>query len=992
LGRKNHQGFGQDLAAVNKKNVRPPKCLEWILKIVANRGESSAIIGDFKEEFLDWAEKEGIRRARRLYRQLALRSIPSFIKSHFYWSGQMFQNQLKIFIRNIQNHKAYSFINISGLAIAMAASLMIFLFVSFEFSYDRFHDNIHQLYRIRNDRIYADIHDKSAGCPPALGPALKKEFPEILESARVLTAADMNNIVSYVPSGEYIQNIEFSLEGFDKAKKVALIGTFNGWNPDRHILKRKGNQWQCQIFFPPGRYSYRFVVDGEEICDPENPEQAKYKSESYSILTVKEPPIDSKKITFLETKIFYAEACFLKMFSFPMKLGSRESALENPQTAVISKTAAQRYFGDDDPIGKMILLSNQNGKQLYTITGVFEDIPENSHIKFDFLLSFPTLIQLRPNAAYDWGWNMFNTYVLLAPETDPRSLQEKFKAFVDRQKIHGKDYRREFILQPIKDIHLHSHLRWEPEVNGNAKTVYFLMIIALFILLIAWINYINLSTARSITRAKEVGIRKVLGSRRWQLIRQFISESALFNLCSLLVALFLILIFLPHFNQLTGKQLSLSLTNAGFAWFWMALFFLVGTSLSSIYPALILSSFSPDSVFRGLFSHTHKGIRFRKIMVIFQFSLSVILIIGTLTVSRQVKFMQNKDLGIQIEQTLAVRIPGNQGYSTERVERFKRELKNSSRIKGVTASSSVPGKEYSNASSGIRPLASNPEDGKRCFFISVDYDYFDFYGHDFVAGRKFVREFSADPRAAILNEVATRLFGYQSPEKVIGEKILLGGLGGEIRHVVGVVKDFHHKSLKDNLQPILFTLTEGDQNSRHNYFSIKMGGQDIDRTIAFIAKAWDNVYPGTPFDYFFLDESFHNLYQSDRRFSKVFSLFALLSIFISCLGLFGLAAFMAEQRTKEIGIRRVLGATTTGIVYLLSREFLKWILASNLIAWPVAYFAMNRWLQNFAFRTRLGIGMFFLAASLSLTIALCTIITQSIKTANANPADTLRHE
>jgi putative ABC transport system permease protein len=974
---------------LSEKNLRPPKIVEWILRIVANKGETSAIIGDFKEEFMESAESEGIRQARRWYWQLAFRSLPSFLKSHMYWSGQMLQNFLKIFIRNIQNNKAYSFINISGLAIAIAASFMIFLFVSFELSYDRFHENADQLFRVRNDRIYADIHDKSAGCPPAVGPTLKSEFPEILESARVLTTSNTNNIVSYVPIEGYIQNVLFTLRGFDQAKKVALIGRFNGWDPDRHILEKKGNQWQCRILFPPGRYSYRFVVDGKEICDPDNPDETTSRSESYSVLTVEESDTVPKRITFLESKIYYAEPSFLRMFSFPMKQGSRESVLEKPNTAVISESAAHKYFGDEDPMGKMIVLSNQNGKQLYEITGVFEDIPENSHIKFDFLLSFQTLVQLQPNAAYDWGWNMFNTYVLLAPETDPQSLQQKFQAFVERHKIHGKDFRREFILQPIQDIHLHSHLRWEPEVNGNAKTVYFLMLIAFFILLIAWINHVNLSTARSITRAKEVGIRKVLGSRRMQLIRQFISESALFNLLSVLAALVLILIFLSPFNQLTGKQLS---TNAGLAWFWMALSVLAGTFLSAIYPAFVLSSFSPDSVLRGKFIHTYRGVSFRKIMVIFQFALSVILIVGTLTVTKQLQFMQNKDLGIQIEQTVAVRIPGNMGYSSERVERFKRELKNSPHIKAVTASSSVPGKEYSNASSGIRPLASNPEDGKRCFFISVDYDFFDFYGNEFVAGRRFAKEFSTDLETAILNEEAARLFGFESSEEAVSQKILLGGLGGEIRETIGVVKDYHHKSLKDSLQPILFTLTEGDQNSRHNYFSIKIDGQDINQTMTFIKKAWDSVYVGTPFEYFFLDESFHNLYQSDRRFGRVFSLFALLSILISCLGLFGLAAFMAEQRTKEIGIRRVLGATTSRIVYLLSREFVKWVLASNVIAWPIAYYVMNRWLQNFAFRTDLGFGIFFLATFISLIIAILTVIYQSVKTAMANPADTLRYE
>ncbi len=771
-----------------------------------------------------------------------------------------------------------------------------------------------------------------------------------------------------------------------------MIGRFNGWNPDRNVFKKKKNRWECEVPFPPGKYSYRFVVDGEEICDPGNPDQTIYRSEPYSVLTIEEPAHVSNMVTLTETKIYYAESSFLQMFSYPMLQGSPETALEKPNSAVISKSTGKKYFGDQYPMEKIIIVSNQNGKQLYQITGVLDDIPENSHIKFTFLLSFESLIQVRPNAAYDWGWNMFNTYVLLAPDTDLESMQDKLQSFVERNKIHGEDYRREFILQPIKDIHLHSHLRWEPEVNGNAKTVYFLTLIAIFILLIAWINYINLSTARAVTRAKEVGIRKVLGSRRDQLIRQFLSESAFLNIFAVLVALVLIKIFLPHFNNLTGKPLSLSPSYGSPAWVWPSAAVIAGTFLSAIYPAFVLSAYSPESVLRGKFSHTRRGISFRKVMVIFQFTISIILIIGTLIVSKQLRFMQNRDLGIQIEQTLSVRIPGNHAYSFDRVERFKRDLLVLPHINAVTASSSVPGKEYSNASSGIRPLASNPEDGKRCFFISVDYDYFAFYGNEFVAGREFAKDFATDLKAVILNEEAVKLFGYSSPELALNQKILLGGLGGEIRETIGVVKNFHHKSLKDSLQPILFTITEGDQNSRHNYFSIKFDGQDIHRILSSIEKVWNGVYAGTPFDYFFLDESFDNLYRSDRQFGRVFGLFSLLSIFISCLGLFGLAAFTAEQRTKEIGIRRVLGASTSGIVCLLSKEFVRWVFVSNLIAWPIAYYVMKNWLRNFAFRANPGIATFFLAMFTTLIIAFLTIITQSVRTARADPAKILRFE
>ncbi len=977
---------------MKSKKSGPPRIVERLLRFIANRNESETILGDLREEFWETAEDEGIRRARKSYRKLALISLPSFIKSHIYWRGQMLRNQLKIFFRNFQKHKAYTLVNFAGLAIATAASLLIFSFVSHELSYDRFHKNSERLYRIRNDRIYSDIHDKSAGCPPALGPALKKEFPEILASARVLTTSNMNNIVTYSPDNDHIQMAHFLLEGYDQARKVSVVGNFNGWNADRNVFEKNGRRWECSVRVPRGKYAYRFVVDGNEICDPDNPERTTIRSESYSVLTIQEPPLSSNIVTFNEPKIYYADPSFLQIFSFPLLQGSPANALDDPNTALISESSAQKYFGDENPMGKMLVVSNQNGKQLCQITGIFQDIPENSHIKFSLLLSFKTLIQLRPNAAYDWGWNMFNTYVLLAPDANGLSLQDKLNDFVDRNKIHGEDYKREFLLQPIKDIHLHSNLRWEPEINGNARTVYFLIVIAMFILLTAWINSINLSTSRAVTRAKEVGIRKVLGSRRVQLVKQFISESVFLNIFAVLSALVLINIFLPHFKNLTGKQLALSFSYSPMVWLWFGFALFAGTFLSAIYPAFILSSFSPDSVLRGKFSHAHKGKAFRKIMVIFQSAISIILIIGTLTVAKQLRFIQDRDLGIQIGQILAVRIPGTHAYSIERVERFKRELLAIPHINGVTASSSVPGKEYSNASSGIRPLASNPDEGKRCFFISVDYDYFDFYGNEISAGRKFSKNFPTDLRAAVLNEEAARLFGYEEPADAVNQKILLGGLGGDIRETIGVVKNFHHKSLKDSLQPILFTITEGDQNSRHCYFSIKIDGQAVDQTLSSLKKTWDSVYAGTPFEYFFLDESFNNLYDSDRRFGRIFGLFALLSIFISCLGLLGMVVFLCGQRTKEIGIRRVLGASVPEIVYLISKDFVKGVLASNVVAWPIAYYVMKKWLQNFAYRTDQGIETFIFAMFLALAIASLPIITQSIRTAGNNPADVLRYE
>lgn len=975
---------------MKNKKLKPPGIAEWIIRRIANRGEIEVIGGDLEEEYRETVEKKGIGRARLWYWTLILVSIPSFIKSHIYWGIQMFRNYLKIALRNIRTHKGYSFINISGLAIAISAAFLIFLFISFELSYDRFHENSERIYRVRNDRIYSDIHDKSSGCPPALGPTLKEEFPEIMESARVYPASFMSNIVSYDPSDSYVQTARFKLKGFEDAGKVSVIGFFNNWDKDRNVFHRKGNHWEGEVLLLPGRYAYKFVVDDKEILDPDNPDQVTYESGTYSLHIVKEQSSPSRMVTFYEEKVFYAESSFLKMFSFPLVEGFPESALEDPNTAVISESAARKYFRNEDPIEKMIILTNQYGTHLCKITGVLKDVPDNSHIKFDFLLSYETLIQKRNQAAYYWGWNMFYTYVLLSPNASPQSLESKFPAFVERHKLSGDDYRREFILQPLRDIHLSSSLRWQPEGTGNSRTVYFLTIIAVFIMLIAWVNYINLSTARSMTRAKEVGIRKVVGSRRLQLIKQFIYESVFVNILAVISGLALVLVFLPSFSRLAGLPLSLS--QGAHAWFWLASAILAGAVLSAIYPAVVLSSFVPVTALRGFHSHSSKGMNLRKGLVIFQFAVSTILIVGTLTVYKQLSFMRSQDLGANIEQIMALRIPGALAYSTDRVNRFKKALLDYPSIKAVSASSTIPGEEYSNAASGIRPLKSDPDDGKRCFFITVDYEYFDFYGIELFAGRKFSKEFSTDMDAAILNEEAVKILGYESPEKSLNEKILLGGLGEQIVETIGVIKNYHHKSLKDSMQPIIFTLTEGDPNGRSSYFSVKLDTRNVSPTLSLVRNKWDEVFPGKPLDYFFIKESFNNQYRSDRQFGSIFGLFAAFSVFISCLGLFGLATFMVEQRTKEIGIRRILGASASGIVFLLSKEFTKWVIAANLIAWPVAYYAMDRWLQNFAYRTSMGVGIFILSGLLALIIAVITVSYQSIKIAIANPVDSLRYE
>lgn len=887
-------------------NKKPPRLAVWILQRIGNIGDKFSLFGDMEEEYSKIVRDISYKRARSWYWWQVFISLPPVLKNSIYWSVQMFKNYLKMAYRISKKNGVFSSINIFGLAIGIAAFLIIFNYVVFETSYDSFHENADNIYRIRNDRIYEDIHDKSAGCPPAVGPTLKKEFPEVLEFARLYGTAFMNNIVSSIPDGE---------------------------------------------------------------GSPGSPEP----------------------VIFNQEKVFYADPSFLRIFSFSMVNGS-EIALDEADTAVISESSALKYFGDQDPMGKIIAVTNDYGSdQLYKITGVFKDIPENSHVKFEFLLSYITLINLNKEAAYYWGWNAFNTYILLASDADPQDILAKLPQMVEKYKNYSQDYRREYVLQPLKQIHLHSHLRFEPEVNGDAKTVAFLIAVAIFILLIAWVNYINLSTARSMMRSKEVGVRKALGSQRFQLIKQFILESFLFNTLAVAIGVAIVAASLPFFSRLSGKPLAFSLWNH--VWLWLVLSVIAGAFLSGIYPAFVLSSYDPIEALARKIRRSGKGVNLRKMLVIFQFSLSIVLIASTLIVYSQLAFIRGQDLGFDMEQTLIVKAPRIPRDFKDLAYRFKNELLLYPSIKNIAISSTVPGKEYSNASSGIRPLNSHPEDGKRCFFINVDDDYFDFYGIELAAGRNFSKEFGTEKDAVILNEEALRIFGYENPESSLNQKILLGGLGGQIKETIGVIENYHHKSMKSNLQPIIFSYTDrGSYIEGGNYFSLKIDGKNARLVIALIESKWKEVFPGQPFENFFLDEFFDIQYRADQRFGKVFGLFAILAIFVSCLGLFGLASFVSEQRTKEIGIRKVLGASVSGIVYLLSREFTIWVLIANIIAWPIAYTAMKNWLENFAYRITIGVWMFLLAGALALVVALMTVSYQAVKAAGADPVDSLRYE
>ncbi len=733
---------------------------------------------------------------------------------------------------------------------------------------------------------------KVAGCPPALAPILKKEFPEVIESAR-LKGTD----VSFI----------------DKEKNVA-----------------------------------------------ENVE-----------------------------KVFYAETSFLKIFTFPLLKGSTATVLNEPYNIIISESLSQKYFGNDNPVNKGITLINEYGNHNYKITGVFKDVPPNSHIKFNILISYKTLIAQNKHAEYYWGWNAFNTYILLARGADPKALEVKFPAMIEKYKNYESSYKRQYLLQPLKDIHLYSHLRFEPEVNGSAETVKFLSIIALFVLILAWVNYINLSTSRSLMRAKEVGIRKVLGSNRLRLIKQFMTESFLLNLIALVLAFVINEIALPYFNSLTGKPLSILLLEDN--WTLLAVTFMTGVFLSGIYPASVMASFNPLTAFKTKSGRVSKGIDLRKTLVIFQFAISIILIASTIIVYEQLSYMNNKDLGANIEQTLILEASKGNGSSFSSVTNFKDALLTIPGVKIVSASASVPGKGYSNASSGVRKYGSRKEDGTQGFFIDVDENYFKLYNIPLMAGGYF-KKTSRFNNEIILNEEAVKIYGFKNPEDAVNKKLVFDGFDGQSIKIVGITKDYHQESLKSSILPVVFNPINASDLNLTRYFSIKIDGNNIKQTITQVRKKWDEVFPDQPFEYNFLDEIFNSQYKADQQFGKVFGLFSFLAIIISCLGLFGLASFINLQRTKEIGIRKVVGASLQDILFMLIKDFTKWVLLANIIAWPVVYYLMNKWLEDFAYRINISLWVFILSGLLALIVALLTVSYHAVKAATADPVKSLRYE
>ncbi len=685
--------------------------------------------------------------------------------------------------------------------------------------------------------------------------------------------------------------------------------------------------------------------------------------------------------TFNEDGILAVDSTFFDVFSFGLVKGDRNNVLKEPNSVVLTVSTADRLFGTEDPVGKIILIDSD---RQFTVTGIAENVPANSHFHFDYLLSLNTF---EYNRSRNWFANNFRTYILLREGADYRQLDAKFPDFVSRYLFEGGNYEEwaangnfwEFYLQPLTDIHLNSHLSGEFEPNGNKAYVYIFFIVAMFILAIASINFVNLTTARSANRAKEVGIRKVVGSVRQQLIQQFLGESILISTLSVTLSVIAVKVLLPYFSNLVGTHLEFNILQEVLILPGLIISALALGIFSGIYPAFFLSSFKPAAVLKGKVREGVKNSVLRNGLVIFQFAISVVLIICTLIVFKQLEFLQNEKLGFEKEQVIVVK---NGREVRDQMNPFREKLLQHPGIKIVSASHTLPGRFLNN-------ILFNPEgeESLTLNIISCDEDFLESLKMEMDKGRFFSKDFPTDSSAIIINQTAARLLNWDEP---LGKQF--SGFGRQAMTVIGVIKDFHYASMRQEIRPMALIPLGINNGWNTNYVSIRVQIEDIPGTIGYIKKTWDSFVPEMTFEYSFLDEDFNSLYNNEQRTGRVFTVFMLLAVFIACLGLFGLASFMAEQRTKEIGIRKTLGASVSHIAMMLSGDFLKWIIISNIIAWPIAWYGMNTWLQDFAFRIRISFWFFLIAGVAALAFALLTVSYQAIKAARANPVDALKYE
>ncbi|HLL96323.1 MAG TPA: ABC transporter permease [Spirosoma sp.] len=696
--------------------------------------------------------------------------------------------------------------------------------------------------------------------------------------------------------------------------------------------------------------------------------------------------------TFREDKVAYADGSFFTLFTFPLVRGSATTALTEPNTVALSAAKARTYFGDTKPIGRTLTLNNQFGRTLYTVTAVYADMPRNSDLSFDAVFSLQTLAN--PANLNGNGWarldgfdgTYLTTFLQLAERADYKALEGKLDEL--KKKRDARDESR-FLLQPATNMHLAASLSDPYRTSGSLGFVYLLSGIAGLILVIAWFNYINLSTAGALKRAREVGVRKVVGAGRSQLIGQFLGESLLLNLVGFGVAFGIVMLLQNVFNEFIQKELSLSVLFTDGFWLVGLGMLLVGALASGSYVAFAMTSFQPVQTLKGTF-RTGRGGWLRKTLVVAQFGASVVLVVATLVLYRQLQYMQDKDLGVQIDQRVVINGPqvGDERTLAPYTTALENQLSQLPYVKNFCQTGIVPGNNYNFNAGGITKQNPHPDDVKKSYSMGIiDDRYLKTYGIGLLAGRNFTvreAELAWEKSAKLMvNETAARQLGFASPAKAAGQVINWG----QPYEIVGVVKDYHHQGLRQAIGPMIFLPRRSTAN-----LTIQLTTSQIGRKIAELEKLYKASYPGNPFEYYFVDERYNEQYKSEQQYGQLFTIASGLAIFIACLGLFGLATFMTEQRNKEIGVRKVLGASVTSIVTLLSKDFLKLVLVAIILACPIAWYAMNRWLQDFAYKIDIEWWVFGLAGMLAVSIALLTVSFQSVRAALMNPVNSLRSE
>ncbi|MEM6767549.1 MAG: FtsX-like permease family protein [Bacteroidota bacterium] len=808
----------------------------------------------------------------------------------------MLRNYLLITWRNLKRNPLYLGLNILGLSIGIAATLLVWQYVIFEKNYDTHLTEGKELYRVHLDRYDAgELSTQWSGGAATVGNAMKEQFPEVLDFGK---------------------------------------------------LHAKSS-----------------------ICEYEDK-------------------------VFREPDCYFGMSSLIDLFSLKTVYGDPKAGLERPYTLVMTESTAKKYFGNEDPTGKQITVS---GTGEIEVAGVVEDLPADTHLGFNILVSYPTMIKTwSEDVETAWYWDGFLTYVQLQEGTDPVELAQKLNDFVaenQKEQLEAYNHKMLFSLMPVKDIHLTSNFLEEFKPNGDAKTVGFLTIIGFLIIIIAWINYINLSTARAVDRGKEVGVRKTNGATKSHLVGQFLFEALVINVVAAIIGLYIYQLTNPYLDLLAGRESGFTLWDLPYFIPVLLLVTFVGAFISGFYPAMVLSSFNPANSLKGTFNLPNTGAtplfshnQLRKGLVIFQFATSIILIGATFTIFRQLSFMQDHEKGVSLEQILVVRGPAvTDSTYNDKMASFINTMENTAGVSASATSSSVPGITDKFNVGGTRLWGQPASEGVQFDRQWINPQYMDLYGIEIIAGENFSLEAFKDSNYTMLNEAGVAHLGFSSPEEAIGVEI---NQWGDKLKVKGVFKDYFHRSLKNNPLPTLYRYYPyvGD------YQSFEVETASLEQVIPHMQESFEQTFPGNPFEYFFADEKYGQLYKAEQTSGKIFSLFSLLAVAVACLGLFGLISYALVRRTKEIGIRKVLGATYQHILGLLLKDFLFLVIFAGLIAVPFTYWAITSWLQEYPTRIGLQVDLFILPVIMVMGLALLTILRSTIISAQAKPVDSLRVE